>query len=948
MRILKRITATAVSAFIIFTGGYGISLPATALSNIPKAPMPSVGELPSTAMDRFGACVAGQQKGDILFVVDESSSLQRTDPSNARVTAAKYLVNQLARFATDAKVELSIRIDGFSTRYAPGEDWAALTNVSASAATARIDAFAGRNTGEGTDYWLALDGGRRTLVEHAKEQKLCQALVFVTDGGLYVGRASDEDSNKIDRPYDPANTVETEDQRLQAGQKAEEDICRAGGIADQIRGSNIAMLGIGLTTPETASDDTFDLMRKIVEGKTPKGTCGSKLEPTPGDFLLADNIDQLLLIFDRYRNPGNKPVQQSVSICQGTVCPEGAHRFVLDASISQAEVLATAAANGTKVFLITPDGRQHELPAAGENIPIPDGIPGHISWQTERTLSIVMDREKSLNWAGPWQVVFVDPNKNSAGQQSQSSILIKGDLKPVIAEISLPDVQTKKKVPVTLGLADSTGKHVDASKLAGTVQMDADLISSTGETISLAKGIAKEQLATPLVMDLTDAKPGDYALRTTLNLTTAAWQDPAGQSIPGTKLAPITVSTLVPVLPPPDYPVLEQQVNFGMAEGPADLTASVKATGPGCVWLSAAPAPETSPKGIEEATVTSKHNSEESCLKIDKGATVEFPVTFTTKNAGNGGVTGVFTMTMKPSGSKGEALTADISYLADLHQKLNATKFWAVFLVAGLLGPLLPIGILYLLKYLIASKFPDEAMIPALIPVTFEQGQIFRDGKPFAFQPEDKTNMISPKGRSQQVGPYLLKAVMGASPFGAGYALVVPTMEGIIGASDAYPDPATKKRIPKLPLAVQNHWALLLDPSAPANTAQVLFIFAGTTNNDQQRLILQDFMSNAPRIFESLKTSIKATSESSTQLGSANFPNEGAPSFPRGNETTNSVPTFPGMPSSVDPMGSGLPTIPNAAAFPGAQEPINIPSVDQPAMPQAPENGPSFPTFPGQ
>ena len=40
------------------------------------------------AVSRFASCVAGQKSGQVLFLIDESLSLQKSDPKAARVAAA--------------------------------------------------------------------------------------------------------------------------------------------------------------------------------------------------------------------------------------------------------------------------------------------------------------------------------------------------------------------------------------------------------------------------------------------------------------------------------------------------------------------------------------------------------------------------------------------------------------------------------------------------------------------------------------------------------------------------------------------------------------------------------------------------------------------------------------------------------------------------------------------
>ena len=46
-------------------------------------------EADNRAVDRYGACLAGQKAGDLLLLIDESGSLKDTDPAAARVKAGQ-------------------------------------------------------------------------------------------------------------------------------------------------------------------------------------------------------------------------------------------------------------------------------------------------------------------------------------------------------------------------------------------------------------------------------------------------------------------------------------------------------------------------------------------------------------------------------------------------------------------------------------------------------------------------------------------------------------------------------------------------------------------------------------------------------------------------------------------------------------------------------------------
>ena len=82
---------------------------ATLLIAVAFAP-PVVALTGETGVDRFGGCLAAQKSGQILVMIDESGSLKDTDPQDNRVSAAKYLAQQLTQFSADAGITLDVAI----------------------------------------------------------------------------------------------------------------------------------------------------------------------------------------------------------------------------------------------------------------------------------------------------------------------------------------------------------------------------------------------------------------------------------------------------------------------------------------------------------------------------------------------------------------------------------------------------------------------------------------------------------------------------------------------------------------------------------------------------------------------------------------------------------------------------------------------------------------------
>ena len=184
----------------------------------------------NSGASRYGACLAAQKSGELLLLFDESGSLQSSDPKAARVTAAKYLVQTLGKYADRVGADVDVAIAGFSDSYAVHQNWTKLTAATADSLDGQLDAQAPRNTGIDTDYWVALDGARQTLASRGSGPNgadRCQAIAFFSDGKI------DFTQRPLTKPYADGTNLNSQDGVDQTVRKATESICRPGGLADQ-------------------------------------------------------------------------------------------------------------------------------------------------------------------------------------------------------------------------------------------------------------------------------------------------------------------------------------------------------------------------------------------------------------------------------------------------------------------------------------------------------------------------------------------------------------------------------------------------------------------------------------------------------------------------------------------------------------------------------------------
>jgi hypothetical protein len=646
---------------------------------------------------RFGACLASQKAGDLLLLFDESSSLQSTDPQAARVQAARYLLQTLGKYADRVGANLEVASAGFSDTFAPEHNWTKLTGSSADQLGTELASIASKNTGIDTDYWLALDGARQELASRGPGPnggQRCQAIAWFSDGKI------DFTPRPTSKPYADGVSLDSPTGIDDTTKRAVDSICRPGGLADQLRSSGIIMLGIGLGATKTPSD--FDVMSAISTAHGLNGlACGKITDPVPGDFYPVSNIDDMLFAFDAL-NPDPGTTQQG-PVCQLQVCPEARHNFVLDRSIKSVNILGSGGVAGVVPYLISPSGKTLELPKKdGRNAADIDGVPVAYEWQSESAQTISLQNTGGPQWAGQWAIVYVDTTGQHPDAVSRVSIHITTDIFPALSgadKVSWRSGQVVKDL--TFGLVDGQGKPMQPTDLAGTATMSAALVPDGAAPIPLLASVAKDDITKPVDADLTKVNPSHAVLRMSLVITTAPATDPSGAQIaPGTELSPQDVDVPVQILPKLGLPIPGERIDFGTVLATKGATAPLNITGPGCAWIADTDAAKVvaAPDDIGTARVTSTANSAQNCLKVQAGQTGQLQVTLRTDHDGHGGLTGTVPVHVAALDNPSDAQVVEVPFVASLIKPLNTTNFVLVLIAALLLGPGIPLALLYASK----------------------------------------------------------------------------------------------------------------------------------------------------------------------------------------------------------------------------------------------------------
>lgn len=837
---------------------------------------------------RFGACLASQKEGDLLLLLDESSSLQQTDPNGQRATAAASLFKTLGKYADRVGANLDFAIAGFAEDYVPEKDWSKLTEASADGSVGELNDLAKKNNGIDTDYWMALDGARKALAARgagANGGQRCQAIAWFSDGKI------DFTERSFSKPYANGATLDTPEGKQATIDAAVESICRSGGLADQLRSGGIVTLGIGLGASSTPAD--FDVMSAISTGLGLQGKkCGDITDPVPGDFYPVSNIDDMLFAFDSL-NPDPGTTSQK-GVCKLDVCPEARHNFVLDRSIKSVNILGSGGVSGVVPYLVSPSGEKLELPkATGKTNLTISGVPVVYEWQSESAQTITMQNNGSPQWAGQWAIVYVDTTGQNPDAVSKVNIHITTDIFPALADPKMEWHTGQVVKNVAFGLADEKGNPIPPADLAGSATLTVTLVPDGAQPIPIIDQVDKDAIASPVDVDLTKVDPGRASLKMSLVVTTAPALDPQGGLIAaGTELSLQELDVPVQLLPKVGLPTVGTDIDFGSdIEAKSGKTATLQVNGPGCAWVSDAPKVVASPDGVGNTQVTSSTNSPDTCLKVQKGETGQLTVELRTDEDGNGGLNGTVPVHVAALDDPSDSQVVQVPFKASLIKPLDQLSFVLVLIAALILGPGIPLALLYASKWW-ASKIPSTPLLAERISVQVDSDRVLRNGEPFTMADQDLVQPVqglAEATRKLRVHGVLLSTVLGRSPFGLGR--VVVDAGTLVSVSSELPGTDKSGLHATLPLAVHNKWVVLHDPAGPASHADVLLLVAGSTDVAARERIYTDVDRRLPGLLNGLR--LRAT-----QAGIASPYDDGAQASPFGA-------TMAGQSVGYDPFGDG-------------------------------------------
>ncbi|WP_257182917.1 vWA domain-containing protein [Corynebacterium cystitidis] len=747
----------------------------------------AVGQEPTNSgLAQLGSCIADQGTLDVVLLIDESGSLAYevkdgvanhdapgSDPEANRVAAAQSFIDQLVARQERGDMTANVRIAGFGQDYKSGAtdpenygEWIKLDAGSARQAKDEIAQFADRTNEDYTNYANALAGAYDDLTRSGSENP-CRMVVTFTDGEL------------------------TSDPGVMGAEETQDELCRPGGVTDRLRASGITNVGIGLSAPHVPSD--FSLMRGLTEGT---GTQCGELGPN-GAFFEADNVGSLFTAFRQALLDGGDVTLQSNAFETMEV--------TLDDSITSMRVSVIAQddlGEHAYVTVTAPNGEVLELRDTGEQ----QFAGAEVRWESTTDPTVTADADMVLpegqSWAGVWSFRFDGYDENSADGRVMSIV----EMQPGIrVDVSGPEASEQSTVEVnneqdlTLTLVDNDGQQ---RPMAGSARSSVTFYPEGGNPQVLAEDLdLTSGQATIPVADI-DNLPAVGRIETVTQVVT--------DGDPGTALTPFVNSTQVSASLQ-NLPKVSGGIVYTSEQ--ETFNAEIPVTGPGLVWIEPGTtvASEFTPEGIGEIAVSSQHNSQDTALQLKSGEQASLPVELSIAELADGIVTGSVPVAISDVDKQEGPLEVSVPVEATYSVPLNTTKFVGATIAAILLGILIPLGILYLVRY-ITNTIPKKDFGAVTVNVEDRGGPLLYNGHNQLTMDSAAANASRIQGASRSFtagGTTLRVKALSPNPLEAATVIAdkSPSVRGNNGDHS--------KNRAQLPLAVQNEWFVAQNPNNP-------------------------------------------------------------------------------------------------------------------------------------
>lgn len=649
------------------------------------------------AFAEISGCVSTGKTLLASIVVDESASLKTTDPDAFRVSAIETAIDALEDLRSSAPRALSVQVSlgTFARRFTTLADWRELNRTNADELRKLVaEELPKRNTGDATDYRVALTGARKQLDSRARTtgpDSSCKLLLWFTDGALDVD----------------AQTA-----------SAAKQLCREQGIADGVREDGISILALALfTRGGLATPRQRDQLRAVAEGTSNTGTCGSTPIPesaASGAYLAATDAAALGRLFAGAGAIIAGGAPGGTVVCPGTDCRGSKFAINVDPGVGGFRAIAQMSGRAPKASLVTPSSTIEITGRSGtRSVDTPEGTVQITTRSGLITISVASKKvatrvqEWTLDLDGRpgivdlywvWGAKLTAPEPSViAGQES----IVRG----------------------TITNADGTA-------------LPLKVYSGVEAAVQVGDQAAKAPVAKDGTFEARVSPSGDTAVTTVpVSLTVRAVTRRSQ-----TALGPLTSLRQVKTMLPPSFPTISpDKIDLGTVIGTERATATLKVIG----------TPESdarvcftgsSIKAVGGTAIRSDARGD-SCVSVKAEQTRTLHVGLTPSAAVDGHANGNLKLSLE-SRTNGQKLDLAVPVQFDLVRPVNEAKRWALvaLLLAGAL--VVPLLILMLSDWLLTRFIITPTHQLASVPIYLTpQGLKRRDGRSPLVTPKDLRNL---------------------------------------------------------------------------------------------------------------------------------------------------------------------------------------------------------------
>ncbi|CAB4329627.1 unannotated protein [freshwater metagenome] len=662
------------------------------------------------AFEDLTRCISTKKVLDVYYLIDQSGSLKLTDKNDDRAGILAGSLSALGDFESDVTVNYAVTFFGDGV-----DNWAKWSEVNPSTIDSKANALSAeikkpsRKSDFNTDWLAGLERARSDLEGQKRISNGCQALIWLTDGGIWLQNGSGYSA--------PHNFSQDRTDN------AVNELCND--VMPALRQNQVSVFGVLLKNDaqldqmdSTKREETVNGMSHmfpLVEGSLDNAsidgipqdnrTCG--VVPIPanqsaGAVLIATDPVSLALQFmvlTAATQGGN----------EGALSPGNPTRFTIDKGVRKFQLVSTT----REWTLIGPSGESYSEGSAGVDV------------RRAGLITTIKVEVGALEF-GKWEFAF---DKNSRNKLFLFSGL---------------DVRINRSGFVAGENGTLSGNIITSSKIQ---KVDLSAYNQAPVTIKIIKSDGKpESLAevTPtnggrFTLDNFRPLPGEtqLELRLTMPLTTTG----------GTVLKPISVTVVIDIPDRSNYPTLEQVpvkigdlVELKSGQGEIKIIGPSQGSGRVCFETGNNNGVETTSDELKDDrrfTYTIKDLPADGCVAVGENEPKSLIIEATTTKTGEGSVEANLPMTSYSDSDNNAFIKDDVpvEFNTTVEKKLE----WLIKILLYLLGIALPWAFSYI-QNRITTKIAfgpkiQRATLPVLIHST--KGVTAPDGSPMLVKGED-------------------------------------------------------------------------------------------------------------------------------------------------------------------------------------------------------------------